>query len=76
MINARISKLLCLALLVWISGRAAAQDEAGDLLGRINGLRASLGRAGYSVNGALTAAAQSQAQWIVETGIVSHTRPD
>ncbi len=53
-----------------------AQDEAGDLLGRINGLRASLGRTGYGVNGALAAAAQSQAAWIIDSGSVSHTRPD
>ncbi len=55
---------------------AQAQDVTGDLLGRINGLRASVGLAPYNLNGALTAAAQSQAQWIADTGSVSHTRPD
>jgi hypothetical protein len=67
--------LIALALMLCAS-RALAQDDAGDLLGRINALRASLGRAGCSMHPALAAAAQSQAQWIVETGRVSHTRPD
>jgi hypothetical protein len=63
--------------LLLLSGRAVyAQDDAGDLLGRINNLRASLGRAPYSLNGALSGAAQDQAQWIVNTGNVSHTRED
>lgn len=55
---------------------ARAQGEAGDLLARINNLRGSLGLPGYSLNGALSAAAQSQAQWMAETGNISHTRPD
>lgn len=67
--------LFVIALLL-IVPPAAAQGEAGDLLGRINGLRASVGRGPYSMNGALSAAAQSQAQWIVDNGSVSHTRPD
>lgn len=72
------SKLLILTLLLLLAGAniLKAQDEASDLLGRVNNLRASVGRAPYSINGALSAAAQSQAQWIVETGNVSHTRPD
>lgn len=53
-----------------------AQGEAGDLLGRINALRGSLGLPGYAMNGALSAAAQSQAQWMADTGMISHTRPD
>lgn len=53
-----------------------AQDEAGTLYARVNALRASVGRAAYSYNGALAAAAQDQAQWMAETGAVSHTRPD
>lgn len=53
-----------------------AQDDVGTLLSRTNNLRASVGRPGYTLNGALSAAAQSQAQWIAETGNVSHTRPD
>jgi hypothetical protein len=70
-----ITFLLCILLLV--GGHVThAQDEAGDLLGRINNLRASLGRAPYALNGALSGAAQDQAQWIVNTGNVSHTRGD
>lgn len=64
------------ALLLLASVPARAQDEVSDLLSRINNLRASVGRSPYSLNGALSAAAQSQAQWIVDTGTVSHTRPD
>ncbi|MEP7291259.1 MAG: CAP domain-containing protein [Chloroflexota bacterium] len=61
--------LFCLALAL----PAQAQD---DLLGQINGLRAQRGLPGYSINGALTAAAQQQAQWIVDNQNVSHTHPD
>jgi hypothetical protein len=46
------------------------------MLGRVNALRASVGRAPYSLNSALSAAAQDQAQWMASTGSVSHTRPD
>lgn len=53
-----------------------AQDATGDLLGRINGLRASLGLAPYSLNGALAAAAQGHAQWMTDAQSISHTRPD
>ena len=53
-----------------------AQDVVSDLLNRVNSLRASVGRAAYSLNGALSAAAQSQAQWMVDSGNISHTRPD
>lgn len=73
------SKLFLSLLLLLVLASAqivGAQDEASDLLGRVNNLRASVGRAGYNWNGALAAAAQSQAQWIIETGNVSHTRPD
>lgn len=55
---------------------AAAQDVAGDLLGRINTLRASLGLPAYRLNSALSAAAQSHAAWMAETGQVSHTQPN
>jgi hypothetical protein len=55
---------------------AQAQDGAGDLLARINNLRAQHGLPGYSINGALTVAAQQQAQWIVDTGTIAHTHPD
>lgn len=71
-------KLLILTVLLLLAGAnlISAQGEASDILGRVNNLRASLGRAPYNLNGALSAAAQNQAQWIVETGSVSHTRPD
>jgi hypothetical protein len=65
-----------LLLTFLITGTTHAQDVTADLLGRINGLRASLGLSVYTLNGALNAAAQSQAQWMVDTGSVSHSRPD
>lgn len=52
------------------------QDPAGYLLGQVNGLRQSLGLPGYASNGALNAAAQNQAQWMADTGQVSHTQYD
>lgn len=71
------SLLIVLGLLLMSSIKPVmAQDAVSDLLGRINALRTSLGLAGYSLNGALGAAAQSQAQWMVDTGMISHTRPD
>jgi hypothetical protein len=68
--------LLLLTLSLLLALPVQAQDSAGDLLGRINNLRASLGLPGYRVNGALTAAAQSHAQWMADTGSISHVRPD
>lgn len=53
-----------------------AQDAGGDLLARVNNLRASQGLPAYAWNGALAAAAQSQAQWMAESGVISHNRPD
>ncbi|MCB9455363.1 MAG: LysM peptidoglycan-binding domain-containing protein [Anaerolineaceae bacterium] len=68
---------LFILLLVFVrSFPAAAQDEINDLLGRVNNLRVSLGLQAYSYNGSLAAAAQDQAQWMVDTGSISHTRPD
>ncbi len=46
------------------------------MLARVNNLRASMNLPPYTLNGALSAAAQSQAQWMAETGSVSHNRPD
>lgn len=71
-----LRKALLLCLILTLAAPAAAQSAAGDLLGRINALRASLGLPGYTLNGALSAAAQSQAAWMAETGTISHTRPD
>ncbi|MBC7812524.1 MAG: LysM peptidoglycan-binding domain-containing protein [Burkholderiales bacterium] len=59
-----------------ITGAALAQDATSDLLGRVNGLRGGQGLYPYNLNGALSAAAQQQAQWIADTGSVSHTHPD
>ena len=71
------SKLAILLLLILLAGTSlASAQESSDLLARVNNLRASVGRAPYTYNGALAAAAQSQAQWIVDTGNVSHTHPD
>ena len=67
---------LILFLLLWTSSIALAQDD-GDLVGRMNALRSSKGLPAYTVNGALTAAAQSQAQWLVDNGCaIAHTHPD
>ena len=64
---------MCLLLVGTVT---QAQDAAGDLLARINGLRSSLGLPGYSINGALSAAAQSQAQWMADNATITHNRPD
>lgn len=53
----------------------SAQGSAG-LLTRINDLRASVGQAGYTTNGALASAAQNHASWMVNTGNVSHIQDD
>lgn len=53
-----------------------SQGAAGDLLGRINNLRSSLGLPGYRINGALGAAAQSHAQWMADNASITHVRPD
>ncbi|MCU0495926.1 MAG: CAP domain-containing protein [Anaerolineae bacterium] len=53
-----------------------SQEVVSDLLGRINTLRSSLGLNPYTLNGSLTSAAQSHAQWMANTGSVSHTQPD
>lgn len=63
------------ALLVW-AVPASAQDATGDILARVNNLRASLGLPAYRINGALSAAAQSQAQWMADSGVISHNRAD
>jgi hypothetical protein len=66
--------LLFTALLLAAAPRPVLAQS--DLLGRVNALRASVGRAPYTLNSALSAAAQDQAQWMASTGSVSHTRPD
>lgn len=73
----KIRRTLIIILLPLIfAATLRAQDEVGTLISRVNGLRASLGLAAYSLNGTLSAAAQSQAQWMVETGNISHSRLD
>lgn len=69
--------LLFLFLLLWATTVTLAQDDAGDIVGRMNALRSGKGLPAYSVNGSLNAAAQSQAQWLVDNGCaVAHTHPD
>ncbi len=53
-----------------------AQDYRSDLLGRTNGLRASLGLGNYRINSALNAAAANHARWMVTTGKISHVQAD
>ncbi|MEZ4671251.1 MAG: CAP domain-containing protein [Anaerolineae bacterium] len=78
----RIPGLLTKWLLLWccllvVFSPTDAQDEASDITGRVNSLRASKGLPAYTVNGALTAAAQSQANWLVANGCaIAHTHPD
>lgn len=67
---------LVLLLVMAAAVPAQGQDVASDLLGRINGLRASLGLPPYALNGALSAAARNQAQWMARTGQISHTQSD
>lgn len=50
--------------------------QSSELLSRINNLRSSVGLSGYKTNGALAAAAQNHATWMVNTGNVSHTQED
>ena len=69
----RLFLAACAAALLLIPALANAQS---DLLGRVNALRASVGRPPYTLNSALSAAAQDQAQWMASTGSISHTRPD
>ena len=59
--------IICLLAGLLLPTLALAQGAAGDLLGRINSLRASLGLPAYSLNGQLSAAAQQQAQWMADT---------
>jgi hypothetical protein len=65
-----------LILLFLISTRLIAQDPVSDLLSRTNQLRAGFGLAAYTLNGALSSAAQNQATWMANTGAVSHVQPD
>lgn len=68
--------IVLLAIITMLVPSVQGQDVVSDLLSRINNLRASLGVQGYSLNGALSAAAQNQASWMASTGQISHTQPD
>lgn len=73
----KTSKLVILTILIAsLIISTQAQDAVTDLLGRINGLRGSLGLPGYTLNGALSAAALNQAQYMANTGQISHTQAD
>jgi uncharacterized protein YkwD len=68
--------VFCLSLVLAIT-RISAQDEITDLLGRINTLRATKGLPAYTLNAALSAAAQSQSQWLIDNGCtIAHVHPD
>jgi hypothetical protein len=68
---------LCLwGLLFGAISTSMAQDVTSDLLGRINNLRASLGLSPYSLNGALSVAANAHARWMTDNNAVSHTQYD
>jgi hypothetical protein len=54
----------------------AAQDGQAELLARVNNLRTSKGLPPYTVNAALVAAAVNQADWLANSGEVSHVQPD
>jgi len=58
-----------------IPATAGAADGPGDYVGRINGLRASVGVQSLQVDGELTAAAQACAQRMAATNTLSHS-PD
>ncbi len=67
---------MLLAIITMLAPSVQGQSVVSDLLSRINNLRSSLGVQGYSLNGALSAAAQNQASWMASTGQISHTQPD
>jgi hypothetical protein len=67
--------LLAFFLLIGVA-HTHAQDVSGELLARVNNLRASLGLAAYTWNGALAAAAANQARWMVDNNQVSHVQFD
>jgi Cysteine-rich secretory protein family/LysM domain len=72
-----LRKLLYLIIIIALNvAPTNAQDVVSDLLGRINTLRANLGLSPYTLRPSLSAAAQNQAQWMANTGQVSHVQPD
>lgn len=73
MIKRRLIFTLLAALLISWPHPTAAQGES-DLFARINSLRTSLGLAPYSRSTTLDVAARNQAQWMAQTGSISHTQ--
>lgn len=69
-----LSTLILLLICASLAAPVRGQDAVSDLLGRINTLRAQLGLAPYSLNAALTAAAQNQANWMVANSSASHVQ--
>lgn len=66
--------IIIIAILTAVFAPVKAQSVTEDLLGRINSLRSELGLAPYRLNASLSAAANSQAQWMVNTSQVSHVQ--
>ena len=69
-------RLLLAFLFLTFVAHTHAQDVSGDLMARVNTLRASLGLAAYTWNGALSAAAANQARWMADNNQVSHVQFD
>lgn len=63
-------------LLASLMAAPVRANERAELLDRVNTLRAGVGVHPYTMNGALTAAAQNHADWMVASGIYSHTQTD
>jgi hypothetical protein len=55
---------------------AQSEEDAANLLNRINALRLSIGLSPYTSNEILTAVAQQHAEWMAQTGQVEHAQPD
>ena len=66
--------LVVLIALGIASAQTTANAQQGELVSRINDLRASLGLSPYRLNGALSTAAASHAQWMVNNQQISHTQ--
>lgn len=69
-------RLLLTLTIAMLTLSVTAQGSSGELLARINNLRASVGQSGYTINSALTVAATNHAAWMARTGKVSHTQDD
>jgi len=54
----------------------AGSQDAYDVISAVNDLRASQGLPSYTVNPILMSVAQAQAEYMAETGNVTHTGPD